>query len=157
MVFQDDRLFPHLTVWNNLKIINQDIKRIEKLLEICQVSELKHHYPKALSGGEKQRISIIRAFLKDAPIVLMDEPFKSLDFNLKMRLVELVKTIQAMSHKTIILVTHDLDIALYLGHELFVLTHKTTQVQQVMTNPYYGLELNEESITLRQQIKQWLL
>jgi NitT/TauT family transport system ATP-binding protein len=155
-VFQEDRLFPYLKIFTNLSIISKDIDKINYFLKQFEVYDLKDKYPNQLSGGEKQRISIIRAFLGSSEIVLMDEPFKSLDLNLKLSLIEIVNKIQQETKKTLILVTHDLDEALYLGHYINVLSKKVTQLLESFENKYYNLELNEESLLTRNKLKTLL-
>ncbi len=155
-VFQEDRLFPYLTVMNNLKIIEKNNQKIKTFMKQFQVYDLKDQYPHHLSGGEKQRISIIRAFIRQNDLVLMDEAFKSLDYHLKWQLVELIAKIQKEMKQTLILVTHDIEIALYLGHYIHVLTKKTTQLKESISNPYIHQELNENSVILRNKLKYLL-
>lgn len=152
-IFQEDRLFPYLTVYKNLEIINSNKLLIDKYLSEFGVLDLKDKYPNNLSGGEKQRIAVIRAFLNEENVILMDEPFKSLDYNLKINLVELISKIQKETMNTIILVTHDLDVALYMGYKINVLSKKVTSVLESFINPYINQEINEESIRLRNKIK----
>lgn len=152
-VFQEDRLFPYLTVMKNLLIIDHDVSRVEKMLETFQVYDLKDQYPHALSGGEKQRISIIRAFLGSHDLILMDEPFKSLDYHLKMNLVKRIQHIQEETKVTMILVTHDLDIAMYLGKYIHVLSEKVTSIKETIENPYTNQGLNEKNILLHNRLK----
>jgi NitT/TauT family transport system ATP-binding protein len=150
-VFQEDRLFPYLTVWDNLRIISEDELHIQHLLTLFEIEHLKHHYPKKLSGGERQRVSLIRAFLIQNPVILMDEAFKSLDFDLKLRLMAVVLQTQKQFRPTIVLVTHDLDVALYLADVIFILSNKVTTVLDTIVNDSQGLlETNEK---LRNQIK----
>lgn len=156
-VFQEDRLFPYLNVFQNLAVIENDKNKIESFLKEFNVIDLKAKYPNKLSGGEKQRISIIRAFLGSNDLVLMDEPFKSLDFYLKMNLMEMIRKIQMETNKTIVLVTHDLDIALSLGHVIHVLSNKVTKVIESLVNPYVNQELNSQSVVIRNRIKSHLL
>lgn len=152
-VFQEDRLFPYLTIMKNLLIINDDIEKINELLNHFHVYNLRNKYPHQLSGGEKQRISLIRAFLNDNDLILMDEPFKSLDINLKLSLVEMIVSLYKRTKKTIILVTHDIDIALYLGQYIHILSDKVTRLKKTIENPYYFHELNEDSVIIHKQIK----
>lgn len=85
-IFQEPRLLPNLTVAENLAYIGATDSAIEEILSKTELIALKDKRPKALSGGEKQRVSIARAFLTDAPLLLLDEPFSSLDTALKIRL-----------------------------------------------------------------------
>lgn len=155
-VFQEDRLFPYLKVITNLLIVDKDIDKVETLLKQFNVYDLKDKYPHQLSGGEKQRISIIRAFLGEQELVLMDEPFKSLDYNLKMNLVEMIYKMQKLTKRTIVLVTHDLDIALYLGDYIHVFSEKVAFLKETIYNPYVHQELNNQSIVLRNKLKQMM-
>jgi ABC-type nitrate/sulfonate/bicarbonate transport system ATPase subunit len=77
--------------------------------------------PKELSGGEKQRVSIARAFLSDAPLLLMDEPFSSLDTALKIRLAGVFAQLWKEKCPTVVFVTHDVEEACMLGHRILVL------------------------------------
>ncbi len=156
-VFQEDRLFPYLNIYQNLTVIENNESKIKSYLQKFNVSDLIYKYPNKLSGGEKQRISIIRAFLGNNDLVLMDEPFKSLDFNLKMNLMEMIREIYGETNKTIILVTHDLDIALSLGHVIHILSNKVTKLHESINNPYFNQELDAQSIVIRNSIKNSLL
>ena len=78
-IFQEPRLLPNLTVEENLRYIGGKKEEIDEILDKIHLQEKKDSRPKQLSGGEKQRVSIARAFLYDAPLLLMDEPFSSLD------------------------------------------------------------------------------
>lgn len=155
-VFQEDRLFPYLTVYKNLSIICDDQDQIHRMLEKLDVLDLKDKYPNQLSGGEKQRISIIRAFIHPSNLILMDEPFKSLDYDLKQTLIKEILTIQQETKKTIVLVTHDLDIALYLGHMINVLSRKITTLLWSYQNDFQSFTLTPESVNVRNKITQLL-
>jgi NitT/TauT family transport system ATP-binding protein len=154
-VFQEDRLFPYLTVRKNLLIIHPNEEEVDEYLKKFNLYSIRNHYPNQMSGGEKQRISIIRAFLTQAPIMLMDEPFKSLDLDLKLKLIEEVLLMQKEFKTTIILVTHDLDVALYLGHAIHMLSNKIARVTHSFNNNYQGQF--ETDGQLRVKIQQILL
>ncbi len=156
-VFQEDRLFPYLKVITNLLIIDKDVNKVNSLLKEFNVYDLKNKYPSQLSGGEKQRISIIRAFLGDHQLILMDEPFKSLDYHLKMNLVEMIYKMQQLTKKTIILVTHDLDVSLYLGDYIHVLSKKVTMIKDSICNHFVHQELNEQSVNLLNKLKYLMI
>jgi len=155
-IFQEDRLLPYLTILKNLFIIDNDFKKIKNLLKHFNVYNLKNKYPHQLSGGEKQRISIIRAFLRKNDLILMDEPFKSLDYNLKLNLVDMIYKLYNKTNKTIILVTHDLDIALYLGEYIHVLSDKVTSLRKTIENTYAFQDLNEKSLVIHNQLKDYM-
>lgn len=126
MVFQDSLLLPHLNLFENiafgLRIKKVDKNEIDaKVIEVMkklEIFSLKDKYPNEISGGEKQRASIGRALVMKPQLLLMDEPFSSLDENLRERLQEVVKNLQKELNLTIILVTHDRDEAFYLSDRI---------------------------------------
>ncbi|MDE7075753.1 MAG: ATP-binding cassette domain-containing protein, partial [Clostridia bacterium] len=90
-VFQNSRLMPNLTVEDNLKFIGADGGEAKKMLEKVGLGDKLNSYPAQLSGGEAQRVSLCRAFLKKSEVLLMDEPFSSLDLKTKLSVMELFK------------------------------------------------------------------
>jgi NitT/TauT family transport system ATP-binding protein len=154
-VFQEDRLFPYLTVRKNLLIIHPNEEEVDTYLKKYKLERIRNHYPNQISGGEKQRLSIIRAFLTKAPLMLMDEPFKSLDLDLKLNLIKEVLEMQSEQGTTIVLVTHDLDVALYLGHSIHILSEKITQLSHSFVNECTGQF--EKDSQLRIEIQRHLL
>ena len=106
-VFQEDRLFPSLTVKENITIVNPSSNvDTKELLKIVELDGCENMYPAELSGGMKTRVSIARAVFYDADLVLMDEPFASLDYDMKCRIAPQV--FSKLSGKTIIVVSHDI-------------------------------------------------
>ncbi|MDE6047638.1 MAG: ABC transporter ATP-binding protein [Anaeroplasmataceae bacterium] len=122
-IFQEARLIPSLTVKENLKFVSPEAtdERIEEILSKLEILDKKDAYPTKLSGGEAQRVSIARAFLFDAPIILMDEPFSSLDLSLKYKLISYFSNLWNMDKKTVLFVTHDIDEAILLADDIFIL------------------------------------
>ena len=119
-IFQEDRLIEWLTVKENLELAlkkyydNSAIdEKINELLELMGICDIKNKYPNSLSGGMKQRVNIARAFGKPSKVILMDEPFKSLDYKLKYTIIDEFKTLLNKEKRMVILVTHDLDEAIY--------------------------------------------
>lgn len=116
IVFQNDGLFPWLTVEKNLMLaIKQSCRHIsreqkEMLLEqILDKIELKEHrkkYPYQLSGGMKQRTAFARGMLMDTPLLFLDEPFSALDADMRTRLIRFLKADVEKSHRTVLMVTH---------------------------------------------------
>lgn len=113
MVFQDLALFPHLTVQENvafgLSNLSRDAsaRRVEELLEVVGLSDRRSQYPHQLSGGEQQRVALARALAPKPDIVLLDEPFSSLDVELRERLSIEVRSVLKQLGATALLVTHD--------------------------------------------------
>ena len=120
MVFQRDRLVPHLTVEENVKLVNEKAD-VCGLLKSVGLSGAENLYPKDLSAGMARRVAIIRAFSYDAPIVLMDEPLVNLDLALKYSLIEKIKALREKSGKTVLLVTHDVKEAALLADRVIVI------------------------------------
>jgi iron(III) transport system ATP-binding protein len=113
MVFQDFALFPHLTVEQNVAFGLQKWTRserevrVDELLQLVGLSALRDAYPHQLSGGQQQRIALIRAMAPRPEILLLDEPFSSLDSDLREQLAREVRAILKRDGVTAILVTHD--------------------------------------------------
>ena len=140
-VLQQIALFPNLTVTENIALIpemkNFDKKEIkEKTEDLLQKVGLnpKHYMnrlPKELSGGEKQRVGILRAIIANPKILLMDEPFSALDPLSKVQLQDLIKTLHNEYKMTTVFVTHDMDEAMKLADRICVL--KEGKVVQIAT------------------------
>ena len=123
-VFQTPRLLPHLTVKENLLYAFEERvseEAIQTMLEKSFLLECKDRKAKLLSGGERKRVSLARAFLSNARLLLMDEPFSSVDTALKLRLIDLFARLWAEEKKTVIFVTHDIEEALMLADKIVVL------------------------------------
>jgi osmoprotectant transport system ATP-binding protein len=137
-VVQDGGLFPHLTARGNITLLARHLgwnaDRIRQRLE--ELTELTHfpadrldHYPVQMSGGQRQRVSLMRALMLDPPLLLLDEPLGALDPVIRSDLqADLRRVFQAL-HKTVVLVTHDLGEAGFLG-DLLVLMQDGRVVQQ---------------------------
>lgn len=115
-VVQNTGLFPHLTIHKNIGlpgIINglpaaAIHKRVGELMELVQLDGgYADKYPHALSGGEQQRVSLCRAMFMDPPVLLMDEPFSSLDYSTKHHIYAHFQRLQREAPRTVVLVTHD--------------------------------------------------
>lgn len=127
MVFQDHALFPHITVSENVAFglrgqTPAQIKQsVGEMLHLVGLLPLAKRYPHALSGGERQRVALARALAPRPVLVLMDEPFSSLDADLRLEMREQVRGILKSMQATVVFVTHDQDEALYMGDRLAVL------------------------------------
>ena len=117
-VVQHTGLFPHLTIQRNITLLGQIVglpklqleQRLNQLMGMAQLpTSLLTRFPHQLSGGEQQRVGICRALLLNPPILLMDEPFASLDGTTKQAIFSYIRTLQAVEPRTIIWVTHDWD------------------------------------------------
>ncbi len=115
MVFQDGALFPHLTVADNVAFGEPASGRVEECLELVGLADRSRSYPHELSGGERQRVALARALAPDPDVVLLDEPFASLDAGLRVSLREEVAGILRRAGASALLVTHDQQEALSLA------------------------------------------
>lgn len=120
-IFQQPALVPNLTVRENLSLVCKDEERINRVLTAVHLSDKSGAYPKTLSGGQAQRAAIARAFLFDSDVILMDEPFSSLDLKLKSEIAKEFAGVWKGGQKTAILVTHDIDEALMLAQRIIVI------------------------------------
>jgi iron(III) transport system ATP-binding protein len=127
-VFQDLALFPHLTVLQNilfgmtkLKSKKEKLAVAESILKTIEMIPYAERYPHELSGGQKQRVALARSLAPNPSLVLLDEPFSSLDQELRTRLCKYTKNILQKSNVPGVLVTHDVNEALYFGDKILIL------------------------------------
>lgn len=122
-LFQDAKLLPNLSAEGNLKFVlkKDGWEKIPEMLSRVGLAGKEKAYPHELSGGEKQRVAIARAFLYPHKLLLMDEPFSSLDLSLKKSLIELVVALWREKRSTVVFVTHDVREAALLAHRALVL------------------------------------
>jgi NitT/TauT family transport system ATP-binding protein len=137
MMFQDLSLFPWLTSIENVAwpLEMKGLGKRERLhkarqyLDLVHLSRYADFYPGQLSGGMKQRVALARLFALDPEIMLMDEPFGSLDAQTRELLQEELQSIWRRQRKTVLFVTHDIDESIYLSTRLIVLTARPGHVK----------------------------
>lgn len=148
-VLQQIALFPHMTIEENIAIVpelkkwskTKIQKRVDELLELVGLEPEKYHQrkPKELSGGEQQRVGVLRALAADPEIILMDEPFSALDPISRTKLQDDLLDMQRKIQKTIVFVSHDMQEALKLGDRLCVMKDgEIVQIgspQEIVENP----------------------
>jgi len=145
LVFQDysRSLYPWMTVRQNVefplegKVTSKEERtgRVEDALASVGLDHAMDRYPWQLSGGMQQRTSIARALAYKPQILLMDEPFASVDAQTRCDLEDLMLTIKAQYDMTIVFVTHDIDESVYLGDRIVVLSNAPTVVKEVLDVP----------------------
>lgn len=150
LILQDYGLFPWLTIYNNialgLKIKKQAVinrqQIINQLVEELQLHDFLHAYPAQCSGGQKQRAALARSLALKPDYLLLDEPFSSLDALTREKLQDLLLTLWHRHQTTLIIVTHNIEEAVYLGQQIIVLPTKQYQEASIITNPHWGYKAN---------------
>lgn len=145
-ILQDFGLLPWKTVWQNVCLgmkINGFSKKeqnetAEKLLLNLGLLQHKDYYPARLSGGEKQRVAIARSLALNPEILLMDEPFSSLDTFAREKLQNILTKIWHANRLTMIIVTHNIEEAVFLGKKIIVLSGRPASIKTIINNPDAG-------------------
>ncbi len=140
MMFQDAALFPWLTVLENvrfgLRIMKKDPAWIEetamKYLDMVKLSKFAHYRVHELSGGMKQRVSMARALAIDSKILLMDEPFSALDKQTINKLRDEVAQIWERTRKTVIMVTHSVEEAVFFGDRVVTMSAHPGRIRDII-------------------------
>lgn len=136
-IFQEHRLFPWLTVEKNiagnLSLKNQEVRqKVDELLTLVNLKGFEHAYPRQLSGGMSQRVAIARALLRNPEVLLLDEPFGALDAFTRSHLQEALLNIWEKNQTTMVLVTHDIDEAVFLSAKVFVMNAKPGRIKAIV-------------------------
>jgi osmoprotectant transport system ATP-binding protein len=131
-VIQETGLFPHFTVERNVGLVleaegrsrRERMHRSNELLEAVGLdpASFARRFPHQLSGGQRQRVGLARALAAEPEFLLMDEPFGALDPLTRAEMQDMLRTLLTRLKKTVLLVTHDLDEALYLAHQIILLS-----------------------------------
>ena len=136
MVYQQDGLFPWQTVGQNIALglrhLGSESERrqqLQELLRLIRLEGFQHHYPHQLSGGMRQRVELARALAGDSDILLMDEPFSSLDYLTRLRMRQELARILQERPRTVVLVTHDIEEAAQLADRVIVLSECPAQIR----------------------------
>lgn len=136
VVFQDHRLLPWATVWENIAFALQDEKSeasrvaIQDHIDLVGLHGFEQSYPHELSGGMAQRAAIARALVNRPSILLLDEPFGALDALTRIQLQHEILRIWQAERTTVVLVTHDIDEAIYLGDRLLVMSNRPGAIRR---------------------------
>jgi NitT/TauT family transport system ATP-binding protein len=144
MVFQQQAVFPWMTVWENIAfglrrrgIKGTELKdTVERFLKITGLAGFARYYPYQLSGGMKQRVGVARAFANDPEILLMDEPFASLDEQNKTLLQDELLRIWEQTKKTVVFITHSIDEAISLADRVVVMTNRPGKIKAIIPIPF---------------------
>lgn len=135
-VFQEFALFPWMTVRENILFPMKQMKiprpdqteRLQKLLSMAQLEDSEHLYPSQISGGMKQRTAVLRALAGDPQVLLMDEPLGAVDHQMRQILQEELEALWMKNPTTVIMVTHDIEEAIYLSDRVLVMSAQKGQI-----------------------------
>jgi ABC-type nitrate/sulfonate/bicarbonate transport system ATPase subunit len=136
MIFQENNLFPWLTVRGNVgfglrfqpagKVGHREA--VDRMIDLVGLTQAAERYPHELSGGMRQRAAIARALVIEPQVLLLDEPFSALDIALRRRMHALMRTLWERTHKTMVMVTHNVEEAIQVGHRVVVLGGQPARV-----------------------------
>ena len=136
-IFQEPRLFPWHTVEKNiagnLSLKNPEVKNtVQNLIKLVRLEGYEKAFPKELSGGMAQRVSIARALLRKPKVLLLDEPFGALDAFTRSHMQEALLNIWQEEKTSMIFVTHDIDEAIYLANKVVIMSAKPGSIQNII-------------------------
>jgi NitT/TauT family transport system ATP-binding protein len=164
-VFQQFNLLPWRTVLGNVEfgLENKGVKRQERrrrameVIKLVDLEGFETYYPSQLSGGMQQRVGLARAIAVEPAILLMDEPFGSVDDQTRMLLQDELLKIWEQAQKTVLFVTHDIEEALYLGDKIVVMGARPSRINRVLEVPFARPRTDEtrgapEMAKLKQEI-----
>ena len=160
VVFQEARLLDWMTVEKNVAFPLQGLTKAEKsrLVEeyvaLVGLMDFKKAYPRELSGGMAQRVSIARALVNRPEVLFMDEPFGALDYMTKINMQNELLKIREKSRMTVIFVTHDIDEAVYLSDNILVMSKNPGKVKEIIHNtlPFPRNRNSEAFLGIRKQV-----
>jgi len=163
-IFQDFGLLPWKTAWGNA-CLGMSINGIERskqkniagaLFEDLGISPRKDSYPVQLSGGEKQRAAIARSLAVNPNLLLMDEPFSALDAMTREKLQDIILAKWRERKFTAVLVTHNIEEAVFLGSKIMILSEKPARIVNIITNSGFGMEnlrLEDEYFNVMKEVR----
>ena len=145
MIFQEYGVFPWLTVGDNIAFglklhankKNEAQRRdiCDRYLSLMRLSDFRNAFPKTLSGGMRQRVALARAYAVNPQFLLMDEPFGALDAQTRSAMQDLLLEVLATEGKTVVMITHSVDEALYLASRVIVVSARPARIRTVIDVP----------------------
>jgi len=157
-MFQRDHLFEWKTIYNNVLLgleiqknkTEEKIKSVERMLKTYELWDFRNAYPSELSGGMRQRVALIRTLAVNPDILLLDEPFSSLDYQTKLIVSEDIYKIIKNEKKTTILVSHDISEAISLSNRIIVLSKRPAVIKNI-----FDIEFDNLSPIKKRQDKRF--
>lgn len=165
LVFQNPTLFSWLTIYDNIAfslrvrgIYKQNKALVKEYLELVGLGDFASAYPHQLSGGMAQRASIARALVGHPKVLLLDEPLGALDAFTRMNMQDEILRIWTEKNMTMVMVTHDVDEAIYLSDKIVVMSARPAKIERVIDVQMYGHRKrnNPEFLKLRSEILEIL-
>lgn len=160
VVFQESRLLDWMSVSQNVGFPLSGMSKAEKTALVSEyvslvgLSDFKNSYPRELSGGMAQRVSIARALVNQPEVLFMDEPFGALDYMTKINMQNELLRIRNNNAMTVIFVTHDIDEAVYLSDKILVLSKNPGKIKKIILNdlPFPRDRNSESFFRIRKQV-----
>ena len=165
VIFQQFALFPWLTVFENIafalrlrKTSEEEIKKtVNRYCNLTGLTSVQHQYPHTLSGGMQQRVAIARTLANNSEIILLDEPFGSLDVQTRSQMQEFLANLWEEERKTMVMVTHDIEEAIYLADRIVVMETKPGRIKEIVVpnfarprNP--DIKFSQEFVDLKKHL-----
>ncbi|GAE86761.1 ABC transporter ATP-binding protein [Acetivibrio straminisolvens] len=139
LVFQDPTLFPWLNVKNNVasglvarKVYNKKENEVQDYINLVGLTGFENSYPHQLSGGMAQRVALARALVNHPKVLLLDEPLGALDAFTRMQMQDEILRIWQERQTTVVLVTHDIDEAIYMSDRIVIMTPRPGKIQETI-------------------------
>jgi ABC-type nitrate/sulfonate/bicarbonate transport system ATPase subunit len=139
LVFQDPNLFPWLTVRRNIEaglvargLLQKKKTEVDEFMRLVELEAFANAYPHHLSGGMAQRVALARALINHPKVLLLDEPLGALDAFTRMRMQDEVLRLWSARRSTALLVTHDIDEAIYMSDRIIIMTPRPGRIDQVI-------------------------
>jgi ABC-type nitrate/sulfonate/bicarbonate transport system ATPase subunit len=174
MVFQQPALFQWMTVYKNAEFgprvtkVSKEIRheRVERYLRLVGLWDFRNSYPYQLSGGMQQRLAIVRALVNEPEILLADEPFGALDAFTREQMQEELHAVWQATQMTVMLVTHSVEEAVYLGTHVVVMSHRPGTILELVEPPFArmpgrgngrAIKASGEFVQIREQVLRRIL
>ncbi|MDB6035470.1 MAG: ssuB [Verrucomicrobiales bacterium] len=161
LVFQDPNLFPWLTIRGNIEaglvargVLREKKKEVQEFMKLVGLEAFEHAFPHHLSGGMAQRVALARALINHPKVLLLDEPLGALDAFTRMRMQDEVLRLWESRGTTMVLVTHDIDEAIYMSDRIVIMTARPARIERIIVNelPRPRQRSSPEFLRLRGQI-----